>query len=240
MRRPCLVDWNCQLMPDMHGTIMRPEMSAEVIRFLSERFGIRRYCAMPTFDATQQSVPQHLIERDRSLLRLKDQQLPRGIQIKAFTRVRLTQGISDEPGLSRLRIPGTDYLSLFLPLQPYADWMDLELNRLLYHRGFDLLLTSFELCPILYSKEILHRLLRVERAAFQFSYRSLSEKTICQMIAQLLMQGRIVLLGTGIDCIEKAGRYEWEYYLSCARKNLTSVLFEQLLIQNHAFPKLLK
>ena len=236
---PVLTDWNCQLLPDMHGSIARTEQALDVLSFLAQRDGFRRFYAMPTFDATEQSVAHFLLERARAVDALSTC-LPRGLHLEAYARVLLSKELYETKSLSKLSLAGTGYLPILLPIGPYEDWMDLELNHLLYKAKMKLLITSFELYPILYPEEVVGRLLRIEGAAYQFNYRVLADKNHCRRIAQLLMHGKTVLLGTGINSHGQASRYETSYYLSAGEKNLTPVLFSRLIQQNTCFPKIIE
>lgn len=228
-------DWNCQLLPSMGGRTTRPEQALKTMQYLYDRFSLRHYCMMPLFD-TQTETVNHFLKRKKLAADSLCAQLPRGLKISSFSRALMVPGLYETPSLHRLQIPKTTYLPIFFPLIPYADWMDEEINHLLYKAKVDLLFTSFELCTVLYPEEIVQRLLRIRYAAYQWNYRALADPKLCAMIAQLLMQGKTVLLGTSLDGIEKAYRYEMDHYLSCAKRNLPSVLYQELIAQNVLFP----
>jgi hypothetical protein len=63
-----------------------------------------------------------------------------------------------------------------MPICDYADWIDFELNRLLYRAHFKrLLFTSFDICINLYPGDVLEKLMRIPHSVFQFHYHALAD-----------------------------------------------------------------
>jgi hypothetical protein len=118
-----------------------------------------------------------------------------------------------------------------MPLTEYDDRIDLELNQLLYKRKITPLFLSFELCAILYPKEIVEKLLRIPYAAYQFNYKALQNPEICRMIFSLLSKST-VLLGTSLNRPEKIEFYEFSHYIDCGNRLLHKRFFEILPKRN--------
>ena len=175
------VDWNCQLFPHMCGQISDPSEAAESLCLLSERFGIRRFCMMPDFDSQKETVSMFLLRRFRAARELEGR-LPKEIRVRYAGRALINPDLYQTERLKKLCVFGGRFLPVLLPIGEYADWIDLELNHLLYKTQVGLLLTSCELYPIFYPKEALERLFRIENAIYQFNYRALAEPSLCRLI----------------------------------------------------------
>ncbi|MBQ8433026.1 MAG: hypothetical protein IJX28_09105 [Clostridia bacterium] len=179
-----------------------------------------------------------LLKRQRAMERLfAEGELPGTIQLRQGATVLLRASLWETKDLQKLALKRSGHLPLQFPLGAYQEWMDTELNCLLYKGKFPLLFTSFEIPVLLYPKEIIEKLLRIRDAAFQFNYRALSEPTTRNLLRRLLKQGSPVLLGTGVNNTEQARYYELTYALKCAENELTPSEFQALLEWNQSFWK---
>ena len=154
------VDWNCGLLPHMHGQISDTDEALEVLSLLSRQFDIHRFCMMPDFDSQKETVSMFLLRRFRAEKQINDR-LPKDVGVRYSGRALLNPDLHLTECLKKLCIFGGRFLPLQLPIGEYADWIDLELNRLLYKARVGLLLTSCEWYPIFYPKDVLDRLLVV-------------------------------------------------------------------------------
>ncbi len=143
--------------------------------------------------------------------------------------------VSKMIGLHKLRLPKTNYLPIRLSLIKDADARLIELNRLLYHFPLRLLFLSFDRCVNTCSKETVDRLLSLPGVAYQFSYRSLTDPKICEMLRVLLKKRAPILFGTEISSPTEAAYYELDHYLDCARREFSSFEFEALFFQKKIF-----
>ena len=230
----CLTDWNCRLL--LRGDPLLGD-HAELVRafFLCvERFGIKRFCMMPTFDPQAESVARFLLRRERMQESLTPL-LPSGARLRMGASVLLSPGLHAEQDLHKLTLPASHYLPLDLPIGEWADWLDLEINRLLYRAKKRLLFLSVERYPIFYPKDVLDRLMRIPNAVYQFNYRALADPASVALIRSLLHQGTTVLLGTATEDPYKLGFYEMEHYLTSADASLSRAELSSLLQGAHLF-----
>lgn len=227
------VDWSASLLPRMRGEIETVEESLETIRLLQERFGFNRYFMNPAFDAQREPTSHFLLRRAQAAERL-GALLPSNCRMLLGASIVLTPNLSECDGLERLLLRKA-ILPIVMPLTEYGDWIDLELNHLLYRRKYRLLFLTFERSLILYPLDVIERLLRIEGAIFQFGFRSLCNPACCQIILSLLRQNRAVLLGTGISSLNAAYAYDLTYYLDAARKWMHEDILQTLLRSSNAF-----
>ncbi|MBQ8310008.1 MAG: hypothetical protein IJX80_03230 [Clostridia bacterium] len=223
------IDWNCRLLRP--GAI--PNETAYALREMNERFSFNRFCMMQDFHADTESVSAFLIRQKRALQQLKPL-LSRRFHIHGAACVHLCRGLAEEADLDRLTITSERLLPLQLPLTEYGDWIDQELNSLLYKKKLTPLFLSFELCMLLYPKEIIEKLLRIPFAAYQFNYKALPTPEICRAIFKLLSKST-VLLGTSLNMREKINFYELPYYLQRSEKLLLKRFHLLLLERNQAY-----
>lgn len=205
------VDWSCGLLPRMRGCIETPEEAALAISLLYTRQGFNRFFATPTYDSEREPVSHFLLRRDRAKEELAVL-LPRGCRLAAGASVLLNPSLHEVDGLERLLLPN-GRLPISLPLTEYGDWIDLELNRLLYRRKYKLLFLSMERSVALYPADFIERLLRIENAIFGFHFRALTDPDCCRVITALLHRNRTVLLGTGVDSVDACYAYDRSCYL---------------------------
>lgn len=225
------MDWNCRLLPGMRGRISDPLESITAMQDLSERFSITRFCMMPDFDCTREPVSHFFLRRARAEKLLKDA-IPTGskIKVKISARVLLSQGLYQTEDLNKLVITKEKYLPIALPMTAYDDWIDYELNRLLYKAGFKkLLITSFELCLILYPSEIIEKLLRIPNTVFQINYKALTEPKVQKIVSRLMRQNQTILLGTSLDCLERVYRYDFDFYTKSATDGISVADYKTML-----------
>lgn len=230
----CLSDWNCRLFPSFDPSIEAPQTLQEAFLVCSERFGIKRFCLMPEYDSLSESVSLFLLRQDRMRKELQEL-LPKGLSARVGVAVLLRSGLHETMYLDRLRLKGSHCLPIMFPIGSYQDWMDLELNRLLYKAKQRLLFLSFDQLLIFYPEDVIERLMRIPDAVYQFNYRSLADPRACELLKTLCDRNATVIFGTGLPTLEKACFYEMEHYLLSARKALSTRQYEALLQSSHLF-----
>ena len=198
-------DWDCRLLSCFDPDSQDPNQSPAIqsILHLHESGKINRFCMMPLYDFPKEPVSVFLLKRQaysRSLSAI----LPKDIPIKYAARVLLRPALSKQTDIKELTIGKGGYLPLLLPICEYQDWIDVELNQLLYKRKLPLLLMSCELFPVLYPMDIAEKLFRIQNAAYQFGYKSLHDPKIRRLIYNLLKQNKTILFGSGVESLHQA------------------------------------
>ncbi|MBR2927162.1 MAG: hypothetical protein IKC31_06260 [Clostridia bacterium] len=227
-------DWNCRLLPTLSNQKQAATECLSSLSSLHEIHGFDRFCLIRVYDGSNHSLPIFLLEQRI----LKDHLMassPRQLSVCFATPALLYEGLSEEAELERLLLPHHNCLPLLMPPGAYQEWMDAELNRLLYKRHIRLLFLSFELNAVFYPSEVLARLLRVPEAVYQFNFRAFTDPRLTSYIKTLLSDHATVLLGTGLDQREKIYFYEQSHYLDCIRSALTPMEYQLLLHGNQSF-----
>ena len=230
-----LVDWNCRLLPEMRGLVSDSNESIEAMRMLYERFGFTHFHLMPEYDCTREPVSIFMLRYDRAIKKLQANVNLKEFHIRFHPCVMMAQDLHLTEGLEKLLIKNGNYLHIHLPISEYADWIDFEINRLLYKRNFNLWFTSFEQCVLLYPSEVLERLLNIKGSVYQFAFKSLSNPKVAQAIKKLVKSNRTVLLGTAVDCLERAYQFDYTFYEEQAASLLTPAVYQTVLRQNRYF-----
>ncbi len=207
----CFVDWSCGLLPRMRGCIETAEEGAQALSLLHTRLGFNRFLAAPTYDSQREPVSHFLLRRDRAAEDLCAL-ISKPCKLALGASVVLNPSLHEVDGLEKLLVGG-GRLPITLPLTEFDDWIDLELNRLLYRCKYKLLFLSMERSIALYPADCIEKLLRIEDATFQFNFRALTDPACCHIIQALLHRNRTVLLGTGIDSIDACYAYDRACYL---------------------------
>lgn len=229
------IDWNCRLLPGMREGTESAEEAVALLQRLKDDYGILRFCMMPQFDPSQESIRAFLLRRQNAKERLLEM-LPEKMHIRVSAALLLTPDCSELHELEKLTLlPGL--LPLRPPIAAWTDWMDAEMNHLLFRRHLTPLFLSFELSTILYSAETVRKLMRIPNAVFQFGFRSLTDPAVCRIIHALLQEKHTVLLGSGIRHQQKADNYDIAHYLFRAEDHLTPAERNILLNSNVFFWK---
>lgn len=203
------------MLHNMRDLTLRPEQAAEALRALRDRCGFRDIYLTPEYDCELESVPMFLLRRDHALRELREL-LPQDCRVHAACCAVLRPGLSQTPALHRLRLPGTDCLPLRLPFLPDQPGIPQELNRLLYHSRYRLLLMSFDSYAAFYSPEALERLAALPRTAYQLGYQALIHPPMRRLLKAMLSLGAPILFGTGVNSLQKACYYEFDAYIRAA------------------------
>lgn len=205
-------DYHCRLLPQMQELLATPEEAARALLLLYEKTGLAQYWMMPRYDCAESPVAFCL--RREKALRLLREQLPASIRLQASCAALLSKGLFETAHLECLFLSRSKrLLPVEMPLLPYADWMDEELNGLLHVRHCKLFFLSFERCVALYPTEILQKLSRIAGAYFQFSFASLQDERQCAVMLSLLRQGAAVCFGSGMNALEKVQSMEFDNQL---------------------------
>ncbi len=231
------IDWNCKLLSDIHEFYHPPKETLKALTWLEQRFGLRCFCFNPTFHADEDSVASFLAHRETaiaSFLKVASElssEIRTPIKILEGSSVLLSEGLHAIFQLKKLAIPfGSDqYLPIMLPMCEHCDWIDLELNRLLYTAKCKLMFLSFEIACILYPSDVLDKILRISGAVYQFNYSSLANPKMRAVIKTLLARRATVLFGTSLNLVGKIYHYELDYFLETAQKEFEDYEFTQLM-----------
>jgi hypothetical protein len=224
------VDWNCKMLPIPCDPTSNAQSTCRELASLHERFGFSKFLMTPTYLCERESVQAFCI-RKNAMEREIRAFLPKSLRLKFASSVQLSRGISLEKGLEHLALTPNHYLPITLPMEAYGDWIDFELNQLLYKRHLRLMLQSFEYAMILYPKDVLEKLLRVPNAIYQFNYKGLLIPKVCDTVRTMLRKNAPVLLGSGIDHPQKVASYDLEDFQASALQNLSESEY-QILLRN--------
>ena len=214
-------DWNCRLLPGFPDQIGNAQTAAKALQTIHARSDISRFFFLPEFDPASDSATAFRIRLDRALQALKSV-LPFSADLQASASVRLIPNLSDYTDLSRFYLPKTDYLPISLPITP-EDWVETEIAKLARHAPFRVLLLNAHLLPIFYHEDMVKRILSLPNLACQVSFRSLTdEKTVDLILKPLLRRNVPILLGSGVNSLEKAYQFDFAFYREQAKKRFSS------------------
>ncbi len=230
------VDWNCRLIPSAKNSEMTADAVRSALQTLHQRDRLSHFCMMSEYNGSFGSIPAYLILREKTFRELRAA-LPKQIRLQFATSVPFYSGLHQLRDVDRFCIKKHRLLPITLPLAPYADWIDAELNALLYQAHITPMFLSFDLAILLYSEEALQKLLRISNAVYQFSYKSLTNPEVLDRIRYVFSENptATVLLGTTLSTPEDISFHETSYYLKRASEVLSPMEFQTLLHHGRAF-----
>lgn len=230
-----LIDWNCGLLSSIRVDVPGSECEAvQALQFMASEHSVTRFCMMPLFDARKEPVSVFLLKRAAYIERLS-KVIPKNLSVKYSSKVLLCKGLSQVPDLEKLSVPMGGYLPLMLPIVSYEDWIDQELNQLLYKRKLKLLLLSCELYTNIYPSEIMEKLLRMPNTVFLFHYRVFSDPKLSKLVLNMCKLDRPVIFGTDVICLYKA----WNFPVTLYRNQATSLLSAAEIQKSDHFSRML-
>ena len=234
------IDWNCHLLPDSHDVVEDTADVKQALFYLSSHHQIQAFSMMPSFLSRVESVSAFLIRRDKAIKSLLDtpSQSSSSIKILSGASVLLDEGLYEVQNLNKLTVPfgSHRYLPIQLPLSEHADWIDYEINRILYKAEMRILFLSFDICCILYPESIIEKFTRISNAVYQFGYRSLTDERICRVISSLLHRNATVLLGSSLNSTDKVYHYDLQYYLDKSKQYFSMADYAVLMKSNQRLP----
>ena len=219
-------DWNCRLLPMMGDLIADPNDSIRAMLFLKDKFGLSRFCMMPEFDCTQESISAFLIRRDKAWDTLRHK-LTRDIHVMLGASATVVEGLSQEVGLKKLILPNTNLFPIRLPFFPTNETAK-ELNRLLYHFPYRILLLSFDTYLNVFPMDEINRWISLPNVAYQWNYKALKNPLARDLIKMQLSQNATVLFGTELYSYGKACFYELDHFLKIASEDFNDYQLDHM------------
>ncbi len=190
-------DFDCRLLESLNGTEEALQRLVKTLCAVKEDHEISRFFLSHPCDLSHISIQEEALRLSHLEERLRAH-LPSGIRIKLFSAVVLQDGVANESALAKLTRPCLGYLPVRLPLFPDTEMIDRELNILLYRRKILPLFLSFDRTMSVYPQEFVQKLLRIQGAAFAFSYASVAKKELQGTIKHLLSNAQPLLFGSGL------------------------------------------
>ncbi len=228
------IDWNCKLLPFENDPCTTAADAAYALELLHDQFGFSKFLMMSEWSMDHESIRAHQI-RCAAMQNALSTTLAKTRKLKYATAAHLLPDLSKEIGLERLTLGAQRYLPILLPISAYEEWIDTELNALLYQRHFQLMFLSFDYAAILYPQSILEKLMRIPHAIYQFSIKSLEISTICDLVRTLLRKNATVVLGTGVAHPQKLTEYRAEQIEAAALCHLSKAELQTLLRGGRTF-----
>ena len=230
------VDWNCRLIPSAKNQRMTVDAVSSALQTLHQRDRISHFCMMNEYSGSFGSIPAYMILWEKTCRELRAAS-PKQIKLRFATSVPFYSGLHQLRDVDRLCIGDRCLLPITLPLAPYADWIDAELNALLYQAHITPMFLSFDLSILLYPEEVFQKLLRISNAVYQFSYKSLTNPKVLEQIRYVLSENptATILLGTTLASLKDVSFHETSYYLKRASELLPPMEFQMLLHHGRAF-----
>ena len=234
------IDWNCHLLSDSHDIVEDPATILQALSYLSAHHQLHTFSMMPTFLSRVDSVASFLIRREKAIKAILEAPSPLASPIKILSgaSVVLDKGLYETQNLNKLTIPfgSSRYLPIQLPLSEHDDWIDYEINRILYKADMNIMFLSFERACILYPESIVEKLTRISNSIYQFSYHSLTDERICRVISKLLHRNATVLLGSSLHSSNQIYHYDFDYYLNKSKDYFSSADYAVLMKSNRRLP----
>ncbi len=231
------LDWNCGLYPRGLDGMVAPSYPGlyDGLTVLRDRFNIKRFCFSAVYDPGFESVNAHLLRRDRTEKKVQELLAGTKIKMKMMSVVPIAPNLGHVPDLDCLYMFGGTHLPIVLPLYGMCDWLDLELNSLLYKYKHKLFFTSFDRTFDVYPREFVEKCIRIPKAVFQISFQSLSNKSFAYMVRAALREKIPFLLGSELQTGASACFYEFDYYMQKAEQYLSREALERLLELNYQY-----
>lgn len=134
-----MLDFNYLIVIDPSESL---ESLTSTIQFFVQE-GIKKFLFVLDFDRYGATVSM-MLDRIRQFASRINGLRPRGIQFYVSANLLLTNGILYDPQLSRICVGRSNILCTQLPLDLDCDWLDPDLNHLLFHKKISPLFIGFD------------------------------------------------------------------------------------------------
>lgn len=133
--------------------------------------------------------------------------------------------------ISKLTVRDHNRIFLELPLLPQPEYIDEALNKILYNCRLIPAFTDFQNYNIIYSKNLIDKLIRIHNAAFQFSINKINNTDNIELVKRIINNGNTVLLGTGVDH-DNFNEREIIRNLNLLKQNLPIDTYREIIIRS--------
>ena len=140
----------------------------ESVKYTFELFksvGIRKFIFTYDFDRELKPMSQ-AIQKLRTLKPYLSSLAPRGLRIYTAFNVPLSEGSVFAPSFKRLAFGHSDRIFAELPFCNYDDWLETDMNRLLYKNKLKPAFVSFERSLSIVDRDITERFMTIKNAVF--------------------------------------------------------------------------
>ncbi len=148
--------------------ICNDRFDEESIKYTLDFFkgvGIRKFIF--TYDFDRDVKPMALaVQKFRSLKPYLSSLAPRGLRIYTAFNVLLSEGAVFDPSFNRLTLGHSDRIFTKLPFYNYEDWLEADMNRLLYKNKLKPAFVSFERSLSIIDRDIIERFMTIKNAVF--------------------------------------------------------------------------
>ncbi len=156
----------------------------------------RRVIITPHYDADREPLPLFLSRVQDSEHAFRSAASLSHFRYLISAEVAITPGISHEPKLEKLLIPGTRLLPITLPLGKLDGFVMRELSFMMHKRKIHPIICHTERHFLLYGKEDYERLLSLPYTTFLFSTPALGDKQIFAEVLRLYTRGLPIVVGS--------------------------------------------
>lgn len=138
-----VIDVHTHILPQIDDGSDCVETSVKMLQSMADH-GVEVACATPHFYREKMSIDTFLARRGAAWHRLQASEIPLPIPVRLGAEVAYYSGISEEKGLQRLCMEGTNTLLLEMP---YSEWNSFQVDEVMalaWDCGFDVVLAHPE------------------------------------------------------------------------------------------------
>ncbi len=167
----------------------------ESVKFTLDFFkevGIRKFIFTYEFDRNVKPMP-FAIQKLKTLKPYLKSLAPRGVRIYTAFNVVLSNGIVFDRSFNRLSMGHSDRVFVDLPFYNYNDWLESDMNHLLYKNKLKPAFTSFERNFNIYENAMIDRFIGIKNAIFCMDINYLTSIHTTDDLKKLILCGTNIL-----------------------------------------------
>lgn len=166
----------------------------ESVKFTLDFFkdvGIRKFIFTYEFDCTVKPM-SFAIQKFKTLKPYLQLLAPRGVRIYTAFDVIMSDGIVFDPSFKRFTMGHSNRVFIDLPFYNYENWLESDMNHLLYKNKLKPAFTSFERIGDIYEPAMLDRFMTIKNAIFCMDVNYLTSIQATSNVKKLILQGATI------------------------------------------------
>lgn len=159
-----------------------------------------------------------------------------GVKLTPIHTVTLCEGISATFELSGLALKAShgSFLYINVPVGITRDVLASELHNIIYKHKLTPVFVSIDSVKSFSSEQVFDTILSVPNAVYQFSLPHITNSDSCELIKQLISEGKNVIFGSG-DGFDACPYKNIEFYVKRVKRVIGKNLYGYYLIRHNRF-----
>ncbi len=214
-----MIDYHCHILPEIDDGSKSVEMSLEMIRIMKSQ-GVQKIVATPHFYAHREKDIAHFLAKRQAAYQKLVEADPSNGEILLGAEVAIEHGVSQLPGIEKLRMADSGYILLELPYGPFSPWLLEEIHDIEIESGLTPIIAHINRYLDYYTSSELDLVLQMD-VVFQFNIETFEERKTRRLLKTMIKGGYPYIFGSDAHNLTSR-RPNWSLLTSKAKPGTIS------------------